>query len=268
MFFAELMNKMKPGAIVGLVIGLTILVGLIILLALVFPKPTRYYFPPMPLKDRGKTWPKTLFLTYKSLDKVPAYVMDRFRKHASGFKIEFYDDQRCVDFLSQNFPPEILARYQSLKKGCHRADLWRYCALWFHGGVYLDIKTPLELDLMDMFPDQTKNYTVKGGARALLAYCHQGILVAKKGDPALYYAIHSIIKTRNTWVKLYYLVFTRQFYLIIQKHQNRWILFEERCSKCDTHEEPDAKGFCCVVYDPIRQLRLCSTRDPNFLKTW
>jgi len=259
---------MKAGALVGLMFGICLVLGLVILLVLVVPKPMCYYFDPMPLNMRGKTWPKTLFLTYKSQEAVPPYVMERFRKHAPGFNIEFYDDQRCIEFLSTHFPPQVLKRYKSLKKGCHKADLWRYCVLWFYGGVYLDIKTPLEMDLLAMFPDQSQNYTVNGGSRHIFPYCHQGILVAKKGDPALYHAIHSILRMRNAWINLYYLVFTRQFYLIIQKHKQDWIIYKERCGRCGRDDVPDCKGFCCAIFDPVRNLRLCSTRDPNFGKSW
>ena len=60
------------------------------------------------------------------------------------FKYFLYDDNDCREFIKTHFKPDVLWAYDSLIPGAYKADLWRYCILFIHGGIYLDIKyTPL-----------------------------------------------------------------------------------------------------------------------------
>jgi mannosyltransferase OCH1-like enzyme len=60
------------------------------------------------------------------------------------FKYFLFDDNDCRIFIKKNFKSDVLWAYDSLIPGAYKADLWRYCVLFIHGGIYLDIKyTPL-----------------------------------------------------------------------------------------------------------------------------
>ena len=50
----------------------------------------------------------------------------------------FYNDQMCLDFVKEHFDEDVVQAYQALRPGAARADLWRYCVLYVHGGVYVD----------------------------------------------------------------------------------------------------------------------------------
>ena len=56
------------------------------------------------------------------------------------FKYSLYDDNDCYNFILNNFPPSVADAYLRLIPGAYKADLWRYCILYMHGGIYLDIK--------------------------------------------------------------------------------------------------------------------------------
>lgn len=43
-------------------------------------------------------------------------------------------------FIAAHFAEPVIAAYDALIPGAYRADLWRYCYLYVHGGIYLDIK--------------------------------------------------------------------------------------------------------------------------------
>ena len=53
-------------------------------------------------------------------------------------------------------------KYKAFKQGAHKADLWRYCVLYIHGGVYMDIETVLMRSIDEILADasQSVSYTV------------------------------------------------------------------------------------------------------------
>ena len=55
------------------------------------------------------------------------------------YSYRFFDDIRCVELLGEQFDPAVVEAFHALRAGAAKADLWRYCALYTHGGVYLDL---------------------------------------------------------------------------------------------------------------------------------
>ena len=55
------------------------------------------------------------------------------------YKYEFYDDNRCIQFLKRNFSEDVVSAFNILVPGAYKADLFRYCYLYICGGVYTDI---------------------------------------------------------------------------------------------------------------------------------
>ena len=51
-----------------------------------------------------------------------------------------FNDTECRHFIRDNFPRQVLDAYDTLIPTAFKADLWRYCVLYIHGGIYLDIK--------------------------------------------------------------------------------------------------------------------------------
>lgn len=88
---------------------------------------------PSPQVWRDQSSVKVIHLTYMSREAVPAYVWDQYRRFALGYQIRFYNDTECLGYLLQNYP-HLVGRYQQLKKGPHRADMFRYAVLHREGG--------------------------------------------------------------------------------------------------------------------------------------
>ena len=53
--------------------------------------------------EMGDIIPKTLYLTYKTIDNIPNKVFDNWSKLNPEYNIEFYDDSRAVLFLLEIF---------------------------------------------------------------------------------------------------------------------------------------------------------------------
>ena len=64
----------------------------------------------------------------------------QLQKQNPEFEYYLYDDNDCREFIKSNFPSDVLNTFDMLVPGAYKADLWRYCILYIHGGIYLDIK--------------------------------------------------------------------------------------------------------------------------------
>jgi hypothetical protein len=80
---------------------------------------------------------KTIYMTYKK--NVPDKVFDRWKKLNPDYNIDFSLDDECVNFLKNNFNDYIVNLFKVIKEGMYKADLWRLCKLYIHGGVYADV---------------------------------------------------------------------------------------------------------------------------------
>jgi mannosyltransferase OCH1-like enzyme len=51
-----------------------------------------------------------------------------------------FNDDECRIYIKNNFDEKILSAYDSLVPGAYKADLFRYCFMYKHGGCYFDCK--------------------------------------------------------------------------------------------------------------------------------
>ena len=86
--------------------------------------------------------PQQIFQTWHSklLPPMMYKAIQRIKKHNPLFKYYLFDDNDCRKFIKQHFKRDVLDAYDRLIPGAYKADLWRYCVLFIHGGIYLDIK--------------------------------------------------------------------------------------------------------------------------------
>ena len=102
---------------------------------------------PYPLKEKYDIIiPPNIFQTWytKFLPPLMAKSIKTIQLLNPKFKYFLFDDNDCREFIKTHFKPQVLWAYDSLTPGAYKADLWRYCVLFIHGGIYLDIKyTPL-----------------------------------------------------------------------------------------------------------------------------
>jgi mannosyltransferase OCH1-like enzyme len=57
-----------------------------------------------------------------------------------GWRHKLYDNTECVEFIANNYPPDVLWAFNTLIPGAFKADLFRYCLLYKYGGAYIDSK--------------------------------------------------------------------------------------------------------------------------------
>mmetsp|Transcript_77505 Transcript_77505/g.116500 ORF Transcript_77505/g.116500 Transcript_77505/m.116500 type:complete len:750 (-) Transcript_77505:356-2605(-) len=106
--------------------------------------------PPLYARDPSRLIPRIVHQTWfedVTPEKYPnmSRLIESFKQ--SGWEYKFYTDDEAGNFLSTHFPPEIRQAYDALRPGAFKADLFRYCVLLIHGGVYADMDIMLEANL-------------------------------------------------------------------------------------------------------------------------
>ena len=96
---------------------------------------------------------KTIYMTYKK--NVPDKVFNRWKTFNPDYNIDFSLDNDCIDFLKHNFNNYIVNLFKFIKTGMYKADLWRLCKLYIHGGVYADIDLVPYLNIDSLDKDVT-----------------------------------------------------------------------------------------------------------------
>lgn len=128
-------------------------------------------------------------------------------KQQSGWEYRFYDDEDAANFLSTYLPAEVKEAYDILIPGAFKADLFRYCVLFVHGGVYADIDVMLTSKLeavidsdigfmipLDSTPGRNSNHTM---------CLWNGLLISQPGHPILAKVIETVVNNiRNRFTSL------------------------------------------------------------------
>lgn len=83
-----------------------------------------------------------LFQTWET-HELPAKMrscVEALKRHNPELTHRLFDNRECREFIRDHFPQSVLTAYDTLLPGAFKADLWRLCVLFIHGGIYLDIK--------------------------------------------------------------------------------------------------------------------------------
>ena len=149
---------------------------------------------PMP-SYRESTIPLNLFQTWHTNELPPGmYECVQALKEANPeFTHHFFNDDMCREFIKVHFDDNVLHTYDKLKPGAYKADLWRYCVLYVHGGIYLDIKyrcvAPFKLIELT-----TKEHFVRDRDYGDNPGVYQAMLVCYPKNPILLQCIHKIVE--------------------------------------------------------------------------
>jgi len=99
---------------------------------------------------------KTIYMTYKK--EVPEIVFSRWRELNPEYKLELSLDDECIHFLETHFNKCVANLFRTIPAGMYKADLWRLCKLYIHGGVYADVDLVPHIN-MDMLDNDVTFYS-------------------------------------------------------------------------------------------------------------
>jgi len=94
---------------------------------------------------------KYIFQTHKSFKYIQSKkkLLDGVKSWMNSshkFKYFFYDNEMCDNFIFTNFSADIYKAYKKLPLDVMKADLWRYCVIYFFGGIYADTDTIVKIN--------------------------------------------------------------------------------------------------------------------------
>ena len=146
--------------------------------------------------------PKKLFQTWHT-KKCPQHMqkaLDTLQKCNPELEYFLFDDNDCIEFIKTHFEADVADAYNRLIPGAYKADLWRYCVMYIHGGVYVDIKYQCMngfkfIDIMD------KEHLVLERPNFDEKYIHgiyNGLIIAKPENPLFLDCIQHIVHNVNT----------------------------------------------------------------------
>lgn len=143
-----------------------------------------HYNPIMPLKIFQTWYTKNLPLKMRERVNTLKAQNPRFEHH-------LFDDNDCREFIKQHFNSDILNAYDSLIPGAYKADLWRLCVLYIHGGIYLDIKLQC-INGFKLIELTEKNHFVYDRVPPISIY--NALIASQKEHPFLLMAIYKIVE--------------------------------------------------------------------------
>lgn len=107
------------------------------------------------------------------------------------YEYYFFTDVECREFIKNNFNENVLYTYDMLVPGAYRADLFRYCYMYIHGGCYFDHKAILRIPLRNIINESTKNIYCKDTANDLM---FNAVIIANKESEELRKSYENIVE--------------------------------------------------------------------------
>jgi mannosyltransferase OCH1-like enzyme len=106
------------------------------------------------------------------------------------FNHHLYDDNDCREFIKTHFKPDVLNAYDRLIPGAYKADLWRCCVLFIHGGIYMDIKFCCVNGFRLIELTETEHFVKDRPHNSI----YNALMACKKGNLFLFKCIRRIVK--------------------------------------------------------------------------
>jgi mannosyltransferase OCH1-like enzyme len=131
-----------------------------------------------------QTWEKKYML--KSVEDSTNLIKYANKK----FNYYLYDNKECRDFIGNKFNNEILETYDKLIPNAYKADLWRYCILYYYGGIYLDSKY-YPINRFNFSQIKEELYCLDNNNNKCNIY--NGIMISKPKSIFLYNCINELV---------------------------------------------------------------------------
>ena len=139
--------------------------------------------------------PRRIAQTWESQPLPPGMqaAKDAIRAAAPDFEYVLMDNTERRAFIAAHFAESVVAAYDALIPGAYRADLWRYCYLYVHGGIYLDIKFIPEpgFDFRELL--ESEHFMLDIPTPMSDRSIQNSVIVAKPRSPYLLKAITTIV---------------------------------------------------------------------------
>jgi mannosyltransferase OCH1-like enzyme len=200
--------------------------------------------------------PRQVFMTArdKTLHADAQRNLAHMQAQNPGWQFTVYDDQDIEAFLNKAYGPAMSSVYRMLTKqyGAARADFFRYLCVYWHGGIYLDLKStttkpfdewlnPQDRFILSQWDNGPQARYSQWGLHEALSHVRGGeyqqwFLAASKGHVYLRAACERVIRNILSYpsVPALYgrpgvlaitgpIAFTLAIHPIVSMHPHRWV---------------------------------------------
>ena len=119
---------------------------------------------------------------------------EKLKHDNTEFSVQLYDNEECKNFIMDNFDQSIVNAYEKLIPHSFKSDLWRYCILYIHGGIYVDIKFNCVNGFKFTELINRKETFIQDYVKSNVC---NGLLISKKGNPIFLNCIKKIVYNVN-----------------------------------------------------------------------
>lgn len=163
--------------------------------------------------------PKIIIQTSKS--RPPPYLVLMIKKMAPKWIYIHFTDDDIIRFFKNNYLdefPNIIEKFNLIKNGAHKADLFRYYFIYLKGGVFLDSDAMFQKNL-DLISQNYDFFTVES-----THYCpgciFQGLIGAKPKNKIIYEALCHAYTVSSYDLEKDYLLICKVLFNILKKKWN------------------------------------------------
>ena len=123
------------------------------------------------------------------------------------YEYRLFNAQERFNFIQTHFDREVLKAYSTLVPGAFKADLFRLCILYVHGGVYVDADMICEnpLDLLFECAEADTSFIISRDDPMAIKWLANGFMASTPGHPFLKEAIKRIVENTKSQEERYYL---------------------------------------------------------------
>jgi mannosyltransferase OCH1-like enzyme len=163
--------------------------------------------------------PKIIFQT--SVKKPDQYLVNMIKNLSPDWTYIHFNDNEIIDFFKNNYLeefPNIIEKFNSIKTGAHKADLFRYYFIYIKGGVFLDSDAMLQKNINEIVKDYDF-FTVESTHYCPLCI-FQGLIGANPNNQIIYEALKDIYNIDNQLLIEDYLIICKNLYNILKQKWN------------------------------------------------
>ena len=164
--------------------------------------------------------PKIILQTSRKTNQY-LYVKNMLYSKSNGWDYVHFNDSQIINFFEKN-PldefPNIINKFNSIKNGAHKADLFRYYFIYIHGGVFIDDDAMIQTNLdsicrdFDFFSVNAEGYSP--------GCIFNGLIGATKNNDIIYAALKDTYNIDINNLNKEYLLICKNLYNII--YNKKW----------------------------------------------
>jgi hypothetical protein len=100
--------------------------------------------------------PITKIIFQTSKNRPPNHVVYMIKNLCPDWEYIHFTDNDIINFFKKNYLdefPNVIEKFNLIKNGAHKADLFRYYFIYIKGGVFLDSDAMLQININDIVKD-------------------------------------------------------------------------------------------------------------------